>query len=133
MKIIKVMNKRRHLNDKNIIAEIMLERKKEMRLGICCGVLIRSLLFFTHPLDWPPSSIRQAVVFLLGLERREGDPSENGREHISSSHFAPCASLLAQFTSCWSHTHRQEWMQEGMAFPSSEGTWGFEERCLWKE
>ena len=43
-----------------------------------------------------------------------------------SSHFPPRASLLAQFTSCWSRTH-VHW--EGMAFPSSERTWGFEERC----
>ena len=62
VRIIKVMNKRRHLNNKNIIAKIMLERKKEIRLRICYGVLIRSLLLFTYHLNWPPSSIRQAVV-----------------------------------------------------------------------
>lgn len=79
----------------------MLERKKEIRLRIRYGVLIRSLLLFTHPLN-------QAVAFLLGLEWREGDTSEKGREHIPSSHFPPRASLRAQFTSCWSRTPMQE-------------------------
>lgn len=63
----------------NIIAEIILERKKKKKMRLRILLLGFNQIFdvFLYmPLNLPPPSIRQTVVFLLSLEWREGDTSE---------------------------------------------------------
>ena len=65
------MNKRRHLNDKNIIAEIMLERKKEISLRLCDGAFIRPLLC-SHSLSAGPCRLPLGSGVEGGRPFREG-------------------------------------------------------------
>ena len=77
------------------------------------------------PSQLAPLKYQASCGFLLGVEWREGDPSENGREHVSFSHFPPCLGHVSwpSLLLAGAAPTGRSGCRRGWPFPPLKGCW----------